>query len=253
MPTYDQGNSFIKAQSAVVDPENYFDKTRRRPVKVLIVFAHPELKSFNGALFQQAIATLKAAGHDVQYSDLYAMGFDPVSNRHNFNSTKDPNYFKQQLEEMYATDVKGFVPEIEVELQKLEWCDLMIWQFPLWWFSVPAILKGWVDRVFAMGRVYGNGYIYETGRFRGKKAMLSLTIGGTKENYLEDGLNGDIHAILRPIQRGILQFTGFDVLSPHIVYAPVRQTDDVRQDILDRFSHRLQTIEAELAIAVGKY
>lgn len=112
-------------------------------MKVLIIFAHPEPKSFNGALFQRAIDTLQKLGHDVQCSDLYAMKFDPVSDRRNFTSMKDPNYFKQQIEEMYATEVEGFVPELEIELQKLEWCDLMIWQFPLWWFSVPAVLKGW--------------------------------------------------------------------------------------------------------------
>lgn len=222
-------------------------------MKVLIVLAHPEPNSFNGAMFSTAIDTLNQFGHDVQYSDLYAMRFDPTSDRRNFTSIKDSNYFKQQLEELYATEVGGFIPEIEAEIEKLEWCDLMIWQFPLWWFSVPAILKGWVDRVFAMGRVYGNGHIYETGRFQGKKAMLSLTVGGGKRDYLEGGFNGDIHAILRPIQRGMLQFTGFDVLAPQIVYAPVQQSNVVRQRILDDFSQRLQVIERELPIAVGQY
>lgn len=222
-------------------------------MKVLIVFAHPESKSFNGAMFQTAISTLEAAGHDVQHSDLYAMTFNPVSDRHNFTSVKDSQYFKQQIEELYATETDGFATEIETEMQKLEWCDLMIWQFPLWWFSVPAILKGWVDRVFAMGRVYGGEHIYETGRFCGKKAMLSLTAGGPKEAYLEGGFNGDISTILRPIQRGMLQFTGFDVLAPHIVYAPVRQMDAVRQNILDDFSRRLQAITSESAIVVGQY
>jgi NAD(P)H dehydrogenase (quinone) len=201
-------------------------------MKVLIVFAHPEFKSFNGAMFQTAIATLKAAGHDVQYSDLYTMKFDPVSDRRNFTSVKDAEYFKQQMEELHATETGGFTPEIEAEMQKLE-C--------------------WVDRVFAMGRVYNREHIYETGRCRGKKAMLALTVGGTKDAYLDGGFNGDINAILRPIQRGILQFTGFDVLAPYIVYAPVRQTDAVRQSILDDFSQRLQTITHESPIAIGQY
>ncbi len=256
LPTKPYREGFYKMVSdayPTTKSKHYSDKARRNTVKVLIVFAHPEPKSFNGALFQRAIDTLQKLGHDVQCTDLYAMKFDPVSDRRNFTSMKDPNYFKQQIEEMYATEVEGFVPELEIELQKLEWCDLMIWQFPLWWFSVPAVLKGWVDRVFTMGRVYGGGYIYETGRFQGKKAMLSLTLGGTKEHYLKDGFNGDIQAILRPIQRGIFQFTGFDVLAPHIVYAPVQQTDEVRQEILDNFSRRLQAIENELPIAVGKY
>lgn len=222
-------------------------------MKVLIVFAHPEPKSFNGAMFRVAIDTFKELGHDVQYSDLYAMKFDPISDRHNFTSVENPYYFKQQTEEIYATEVSGFISEVETEIQKMEWCDLMIWQFPLWWFSVPAVLKGWVDRVFASGRVYGRGHFYKTGLFQGKKALLSLTVGATADAYLKDGFNGDIHAILRPIQRGMLQFIGFDVLSPHIVYAPVRQTDTVRQSILDDFSRRLQNLEHELPIAVGKY
>jgi putative NADPH-quinone reductase len=151
--------------------------------------------------------------------------FDPVSSRKNFTTVKDPSYFKQQVEEMYATEVNGFAEDIESEIRKLESCDLMIWQFPLWWFGLPAALKGWVDRVFALGRTYGGGRYYETGIFRGKRALLSLTTGGQEDAYRKGGLNGDIAGILRPIHRGILQFVGFDVLAPQIVYAPIRLTD----------------------------
>ena len=94
----------------------------------------------------------------------------------------------------------------------------MIWQFPLWWFSVPGILKGWVDKVFAFNRVYGRGRFYEKGLFRGKRALLSLTTGGSGEAaYQPGGFNGDINGVLRPIQRGMLEFVGFDVLKPQIV------------------------------------
>ena len=68
---------------------------------------------------------------------------------------KNPDFFKQQIEEMYATEAGGFAPDVESELRKLEWCDLMVWQFPLWWFGLPGIMKGWVDRVLVMGRTYG--------------------------------------------------------------------------------------------------
>ena len=64
---------------------------------------------------------------------------------------------------------------------------MMIWQFPLWWFSVPAILNGWIDRVFAMGRVYGQDRIYQNGVFKGKKALLSFTTGGAAADYKPDG------------------------------------------------------------------
>jgi NAD(P)H dehydrogenase (quinone) len=223
------------------------------PMKAFVVLAHPEPKSFNAAMFQTAVETLRDAGYEVLASDLYRAPFDPVSDRRNFTSTKDPDYFKQQIEEMHATEVGGFAPDIEAELKKMEACDLMIWQFPLWWFGLPAILKGWVDRVLAMGRTYGGGRIYETGVFRGKRALLALTTGGPAEAYVKDGFNGDISGILRPIHRGMLEFTGFDVLAPQIVYGPVRRTEEQLQKELEGYAKRLRAIEEEAPIDVGRY
>jgi putative NADPH-quinone reductase len=144
--------------------------------------------SFNGAMYRAAVETLLTEGHEVETSDLYQMDFDPVSERHNFTTVKDPNYFKPQIEEVFATEADGFAEDIENEIEKIEWCDLMIWQFPLWWFGLPGILKGWVDRVFAMGRTYGGDKLYANGVFRDKKALLSLTTGGPAPAYVKGGL-----------------------------------------------------------------
>jgi NAD(P)H dehydrogenase (quinone) len=222
-------------------------------MNILIVFAHPEPQSFNGALFDTAVATLRAAGHEVASSDLYRMGFNPVSDRRNFSSVKDPDFLKLQIEEMHASEVGGFAPELEAEMRKLESCDLLILQFPLWWFGLPAILKGWVDRVMAMGRTYGHGHIYETGMFRGKRALLSLTTGGPVEAYRKGGFNGDIHAVLRPIQRGVLQFLGFEVLAPQIHYGPIRVSAEQRAAWLEDYTRRLRCIGDETPIEVGEY
>jgi NAD(P)H dehydrogenase (quinone) len=133
------------------------------------------------------------------------------------------------------------------------WCELMIWQFPLWWFGLPSILKGWVDRVFAMGRIYGGGRVYDTGMLRGRRAMLSLTTGGPQESFVDGGMHGDIHAILRPIQRGIFQFIGMDVLRPQIVYRPARLSDDERRQRLEAYARRLEGIAGEAPYEVGRY
>ncbi len=222
-------------------------------MNVLLINAHAEPQSFNGALFRAAQETFAEAGHSVQTSDLYAMKFDPVSDRRNFTTVKDAGYFKQQIEEMHATEVGGFAPDIEAELRKAESCDLMIWQFPLWWFGLPAILKGWVDRVFAMGRTYGGDRFYENGVFKGKRALLSVTTGGPLAAYQPGGFNGDIEAILRPIHRGILRFTGWDVLAPHIVYGPVRLSEEERAASLNAWATRLRNIGRETPIEVGNY
>lgn len=222
-------------------------------MNVFIVYWHPEAESFNAAMRDVAVSTLSEFGHTVKLSDLQQMNFDPVSDRRNFLYKKDPDYFKQQIEEMYASEVNGFVPEIVREIEKLESCDLTIWQFPLWWFGLPAVFKGWVDRVFAMGRIYGGGKIYETGVFKGKRAMLSITTGGPREAYQVDGFNGDMNAILRTIHRGMLEFVGFDVLAPQIVYAPVRMSREERQRELSNYAQRLANIVSEGPITVGRY
>jgi NAD(P)H dehydrogenase (quinone) len=222
-------------------------------MNAFIVHAHPEPKSFNGALTHTAVATLRATGADVTVSDLYAMAFDPVSGRHNFSTVADADYLKLQREETHAAEHGGFASDIAAEMRKVEACDLMIWQFPLWWFGLPAILKGWADRVLAMGWAYGGGRLYEKGVFRGKRAMVSVTTGGPEASYGPDGFNGNIEAILRPIHRGIFEFTGFDVLAPAIYYGPARQTDDMRRTWLRQHAERLGRIEREAPIDVGRY
>lgn len=222
-------------------------------MKVFVVFAHPEPQSFNGALYRLACETLSEAGHTVRTSDLHAMKFDPVSGRHNFTSVHDASFYKQQAEEMHATEVGGFAPEIEAEMQKLEWCDLMIWQFPMWWFGLPAILKGWVDRVFAMGRTYGYGRMFDSGPLRGRRALLSITTGGPESAFQRGGFIGDLHSIVRPIQRGMLRFVGFDVLAPQTSLGAARATDEERRVMLDRYRTRLASIESEAPIDVGEY
>jgi NAD(P)H dehydrogenase (quinone) len=222
-------------------------------MNVLIVLAHPEPDSFNGALFDTAVESLRAAGHTVVTSDLYRMGFDPVSSRRNFTTVKDPGYLKLQVEETHATEAGGFAPMVETEIAKIEAADLMIWQFPLWWFGLPGILKGWVDRVFAMGRAYGQGRVYGTGMFRGKRALLSLTTGGPEESYAPAGFNGDLQAVLRPTHRGMLEFTGFEVMGPQIHFSPVRVADSQRKAWLKAWAERLHAIEQEAPMVVGRY
>lgn len=222
-------------------------------MRILVVYWHPEPRSFNAAMFETICSTLGSLGHEVKVSNLHRMNFDPVSSRRNFITVKEHQFFKQQAEEEFATERNGFADEIESEIKKVEWCDLMIWQFPLWWFSLPAVLKGWVDRVFAAGRMHGNGRNYENGVFRGKRAVLSLTTGSSEAAFRPGGFNGDIAGILRPIHRGMLQFVGFDVLPPHVVYAPARLTAQERTAQLEALSIRLRKIGCESPIEVGAY
>lgn len=208
-------------------------------MRVFIVHAHHEPNSFNAALTAAATETLQGANHEVRVSDLYAMRFDPVSDRRNFLTVKNAAYLRQQDEESHAAEHNGFAPEISEEMSKLFWCDAFILQFPLWWFGLPAILKGWVDRVFALRRVYGGGRFYRTGIFTGRRAMCSITIGGPASMYGEDGVNGPLPTILYPIHHGILGFTGFTVWDPFLVHAPQQMSFEQRRNELRRYTDLL--------------
>lgn len=118
----------------------------------------------------------------------------------------------------------------------------MIFQFPIWWLGLPAILKGWVDRVFAVGRAYGGGRWFDSGVFSGKRAMCSVTVGGLAPAYSATGHYPPVGEILLPIHLGIFRFTGFDVVEPFVVYGPSRIGDDERRAYLARYSERIMTL-----------
>jgi len=208
-------------------------------MRVFIVHAHHEPTSFNAALTHAGVAALEAAGHEVVVSDLYAMGFDAVSDRRNFSTVADATRLQQQTEERHASDHGGFVPALQAEMDKLAWCDALVLQFPIWWMGMPGILKGWVDRVFAVGRAYGGGRWFDTGVLAGKRAMCSITVGGPQPAYTEQGIYGAMETVLHPIHRGILGFVGFSVVEPFIVYAPGRIAAAERDDTLQRYGQRL--------------
>lgn len=212
-------------------------------MKVFIVHAHPEPQSFNGALTERARAHLHKSGHAVVVSDLYAMNWQARSDRSNFTSIADAAYFKQQAEEVQASELSAFAGDIAAEQEKLFAADVLILQFPLWWFSMPALLKGWIDRVFASGRVYGGGHWYDRGRLAGKRAMVSLTTGGPPSMYGPDGLNGDIDMLLYPIQHGMLRFVGFDVLPPFIAWQPAHLSVAQREACLMAYEERLDQVQ----------
>ncbi|MBM7661320.1 putative NADPH-quinone reductase [Bacillus mesophilus] len=200
-------------------------------MNVLIVYAHPSPTSFNGAMKTAAIEELTQNNATVQVSDLYAMNFNPVA----------------QLSDVTVPANDELIPtDLLTERQKVAWADLLIFQFPLWWTSTPAILKGWFDRVFAAGFAYGPG-VYNHGGLKGKKAMLSITTGGKNLNsYGPLGLKGDMNERLFNLQHEILYFTGMDVLQPSII--PTGVSEFERLQYIHAFRNRLKTIHEEIPI-----
>ncbi len=217
-------------------------------MNVFIVYAHPEPRSLNGALKDPAVRTLTGLGHTVEVSDLYAMGWKAQADGADFLDRAGAGRLSYVRESGHAFATGTQTPDVTAEQEKLLWSDAVILQFPLWWFSMPAILKGWVDRVFAFGFAYGVGRHegerwgdrYGEGKLTGRRAMLSTTIGGRGPHYSERGVNGRLDDLPFPIQHGILFYPGMAVLQPHTVFQVDRLSDEHWPQIADNWRARLR-------------
>jgi NAD(P)H dehydrogenase (quinone) len=212
-------------------------------MNVLIVFAHNEPQSFNASMKNLAVEEFEAQGHEVKVSDLYAMQWKAVADGNDFGSRADPDYLVYALEQRQGYEAKTLAPDIMGELEKLQWADLVIFNFPIYWFSMPAILKGWVDRVLISGLCYGGMRFYDRGGLRGKKAMLAVTIGGQPHMLTEGGVHGELEDMLRPILRGTLGYTGMTVLPPFIAWHVPYIKPEHRAEIMQQYRQRLREID----------
>ena len=212
-------------------------------MNVLIVHAHPEPQSFTSALKNLAVAQLRGAGHEVVVSDLYAMNFNPVASAADFSSRKNPDYLVYALEQRINYENKTIAADIAAEVEKVKAADLIIFSFPLYWFSVPAILKGWIDRVFVSGFTYGGKRFYDQGGLKGKKALLSFTLGGREHMFGDQAIHGDMETMLRPLLRGTLYYVGMDVLPPFIGYHIPYIDQAAREKILQDYSEYLSDLD----------
>ena len=212
-------------------------------MNVLIVHAHPEPQSFTTALKNLAVEQLSHAGHQVVVSDLYAMNFNPVASAADFTARKNPDYLVYALEQRINYENQTIAADIAAEVEKVKAADLIIFSFPLHWFSVPAILKGWIDRVFVSGLTYGGKRFYDQGGLKGKKALLSFTLGGREHMFGDTAIHGEIETMLRPLLRGTLYYVGMDVLPPFIGYHIPYIDQAAREQILKEYSDYLSNID----------
>ncbi|MER6996168.1 NAD(P)H-dependent oxidoreductase [Streptomyces sp. NPDC000410] len=188
--------------------------------KILVVSAHPEPRSLNAALTTFAVEHLRAAGHDVRVSDLYAMKWKATVDADDFPDHVADRRLKVMDVSERATLAGRLSPDVAAEQEKVRWSDAVILQFPMWWFSVPAILKGWIDRVFTSGFGYGKAVPppYSEGALAGRRALVSVTAGAREWSFSDRGIHGRLTDVLHPVQHGLFWFTGMAPLEPFAVY-----------------------------------
>lgn len=196
-------------------------------MNALWVLAHPDPHSLNSHLRNVGVRCLREAGWQVIESDLYAMQWNPI-----------------------LVDEGG--ADVEVEQQKLRDADLVVLQFPLWWFSVPAIMKGWIDRVLESGFAFdvidpttGRARKYGDGGLVGKRGFVITTADDRPGSFTPRGISGHVDDMLWPILHGTFFYTGMAALRPHLITKASATTSETIGDLERDLVDRLHTISTE--------
>ncbi|MFH8371777.1 NAD(P)H-dependent oxidoreductase [Streptomyces sp. NPDC018031] len=214
--------------------------TPQQRKKILVVSAHPEPRSLNASLTAFAVEHLRTAGHEVRVSDLYAMKWKATADADDFPDDVVDGRLEVMAASERATLAGRLSPDVAAEQEKVRWSDAVILQFPMWWFSAPAILKGWIDRVFTCGFGYGPAVPppYGQGPLAGRRALLSVTVGARETSFSDRGVHGRLADVLHPVQHGLFWFTGMAPLEPFAVYGsnavPVERFEAARREYARR-------------------
>ncbi len=179
----------------------------------LIIYCHPNTKSFNHAILDTLKKRLDSEGKSYQIRDIYSLKFSPLLSAGDF----------------IAFSKKELPQDIKREQDLMREAKTMIFIYPIWWFSMPAVLKGYMDRVLSHGFAYAVNEKGPYGLLTEKRVIIINTTGGPKEHYERGGLR---EALKTTTDIGIFEFCGMKVLEHKYFYAVPYITKKSRQDML---------------------
>lgn len=172
-------------------------------MKVLIVVSHPRTERF--------VQGLQAAGHEAEVLDLHRSGFDPV--------------LREEDEPDWSGNPKQYSLEAEKEIDRMKQYDALAYIFPIWWYSVPAMLKGYIDRVWNNGFAYGSGKLHH-------EQVLWLGLAGASFEHFEKR-NYD-KLLAHQLNVGMANYAGIADSKVEILYDTLEAGDDHMKKLLKR-------------------
>lgn len=191
-------------------------------MKHTIVLAHPKKGSFNAVIADAYAKAAAARGHACELRDLYEMGFDPC------------------LTAAEIPGPQGFSPREDViaERDRLKDTDVFVFVYPLWLNAQPAILKGYIERVFGMGFAYGRQGGGSIPLLTGRK-MISFTSSGAPTEWVKQ--TGAWDAMRKLFDEHIAALCGFDVLD-HVHFGGI--VSGIRKDAVERCCETVSQVVA---------
>lgn len=185
-------------------------------MKHLIIFAHPNPQSLNGQLKQTLAEHLHNNGHNVEIRDLYQLNFNPVLS----------------ADDMAGQRTGQLPDDVRHEQQFITGADVITFIYPIWWTGLPAILKGYIDRVFSYGFAYRYDQGIQKGLLTGKQAVIINTHGKSKAEYAANGMS---KALLLTADKGIYAYCGLEVKEHFFIdkadHTPVETIEEWKQKI----------------------
>lgn len=188
-------------------------------MKHLIIYAHPNQDSLNHALKQSVITTLEKHNHEFAIRDLYQLDFNPVL------SLED---IKGQRQGQVAIDVCQ-------EQEYISWAESITFIYPIWWTGMPAIMKGYIDRVMSYGFAYQYNQGVQQGLLEDKQAVIINTHGKSNAEYEATGMD---KALLLTSDEGVYSYCGLEV-KKHFFFD---RADRATSEIIEKWENEIQSI-----------
>jgi NAD(P)H dehydrogenase (quinone) len=183
-------------------------------MKHLIIYSHPNPNSFCHAIQETYLNELKSRGCDIRVRDLYAIQFDPVLRGSDFEALEQGRTLR----------------DVEIEQGHVRWADSLTFIYPLWWTALPAVLKGYVDRVFSLGFAYAYDENGPKGLLQGKKVYMMTTMGAPESIYEQIGM---FKSMKQTIDEGIIEFCGMESLGHKYFGEVPKVSDEARHAMLE--------------------
>ena len=193
----------------------------------LVLFAHPESHSLTAEVARRIADGLTAAGGSAEIADIAAEGFDP-------------RYTEDDLRVVRGL---GAVPEdVRREQERVERADAIVLVHPVYWWSMPSLLKGWIDRVFTFGWAFGT----EESTVFARRDMHLVRLGGNSpETYDKHGYR---EAMRTGIEHGIFEFSGGPVASTHLLHSSPEGVGQRASDVVEAVVESVLTSRAEALV-----
>ncbi|MDF2961450.1 MAG: ycaK [Paenibacillus sp.] len=183
-------------------------------MKILTVVSHPRVHSLTFSVAARFTQGLTDAGHETEMLDLHRSGFNPV-----LWEADEPDW---------SSDHKIYSPEVEAEIDRMKKHDALAYIFPIWWYNLPAMLKGYIDRV------WNNGFAYGSNKLHHKKVLWLGLAAAPKEHFEKRQYD---KMLSQQLDIGMANYCGISNSKVEILYDTLDSTPEIFESLLTQAYH----------------